>query len=291
MAYLIYPVCLRLFDGDGGELGGDTQTGGQSAAGDLSEMPLGKTEGSDAGSDTSSTEKPEDKAAKFRELIKGEYKDVYTKEFEKIFDRRFKAAKENEERLNSYTPIFDKLMARYGVEDVSALDAAIDSDTNFWEEAAEKAGMDVNSFRQFTKLQRENARFAQAQQQQEAQKRMAAQVQQWAADAEALKASGDYDFDIRSELQNPEVRRLLMAGAGFRAAYEATHMEDIKRSVAAKAEKKTVDNVRAKGMRPAENGSATSTGISFNPGDPATWTDAQIDEAIRRAKRGETIKL
>lgn len=295
MRFLILPAILNLFDGEGGQLGGDSQSGGQTAAGgdDVSKLTLGKADKPEAGPDAGDkgSETPKDKAAKFRELIKGEYKDVFAQEFQKAFDRRYAQAKQTEERLNAQTPILDKLMARYGVDDISKLDAAIDSDSTFWDEAASRAGMDVDSYKRFAKLQRDNAALMRAQQERENDMRIAQQIQKWATDAEAFKAAGVYDFDVREELGNPDMRRLLQAGVSFQAAYEATHMEEVKRAIAQKSVKQTVDNVRAKGQRPAEVGAAASTGVSFNPGDPATWSNEQIDEAIRRAKRGERIVL
>lgn len=302
---------LRLFDGEGaagGEAGNTgSQSGGQTDnTGDITKIKFGKQEqpadkgGSDAGSGTNKETKPEDAEAEFRALVGkgGKYAEAFTKQFQTAFNDRFKDAKGNEERLAKVQPLLDTLAAKYGMEDADPdkLFTAIDQDTTFWEDAAGKAGFDdADQYRQFAKLQRDNARMNEAMQQRDAAERMQQQVQTWAADAMELKNSGDYDFDPVTELKDPDVRKLLKAGIPFRSAYETVHMDEIKTMIAKRAssstEKRVVDNVRAKGTRPRENGSASGAGVSFNPADPSTWTDAQFKEVLRRVKSGEEIKL
>ena len=113
--------------------------------------------------------------------------------------------------------------------------------------------------------------------------------------AKELQDTGDYQFDPLIELKNPDMQRLLQAGIPFRTAYESVHMDDIKANIAKAAatstEKRVVDTVRAKGIRPKENGASGGAGVSFNPADPDTWTDEQFKEVWRRVKAGEEIKL
>lgn len=321
--FFLPKINLRLFDGEGagaaaggeGAQAGNTgaQTGGQSATdtntGDLSKVKFGKqsTEGGkpggdggspDAGGSTQQT--PEEIAAEFHALVSkgGKYADAFKQEFQPIFDKRFKATKDTEERLAKVDPVMSTLAAKYGIKDADpdAIAKAIDEDNSFWETAAENAGYDdVGQYKAYMKLQADNERFAQAEQARKDEQEQLANIQKWSMEAKAVLDSGDYKFDVITELKNPAVQQLLMAGVDFRAAYETAHINDIKSTIAQtaaqSAEKRVTDTVRAKGMRPKENGSAASSGVSFNPADPATWTDDQYKEVWRRVKAGEKINL
>jgi hypothetical protein len=306
-------IDLTLFDGEGAAAGGDgggnqagstgAQTVGQSATGDLSTLKFGKTDeggGSAAGSKGTQTPTSDDIDAEFKALIgkDGKYKDAFERHFQSVFDRRFKGAKADQEKLEKYQPVMDSLAAKYGIEDADPdkLSAALEQDTAFWQEAAERAGFeDVQQYREFSRLQQENARFQAQQQAAAEQQQMLQKIQGWARDAKDLLDSGDYQFDPVAEIKNPQMFNLLDAGVPFRNAFEAVHIDEIKNVVAQKTaastEKRVVDNVRAKGARPRENGAQSSSGVSFNPADPSTWTDAQFDEVLRRVKAGEEIKL
>ena len=85
----------------------------------------------------------EAKKKAFRELINGEYKDLYTQETQRMIDRRFKEAREMEQRMKSSQPVLDTLMERYNIQDGDAkrLLEAVDNDHAYWSEAAEEAGM------------------------------------------------------------------------------------------------------------------------------------------------------
>lgn len=308
--FKLLPVTLDLFDGEGAGAGGEggaqagetgAQADGQSASGDLSTLKFGKTDEGGSPAAGGSTQTPAtDPDAEFKALIgkDGKYKDAFEKQFQAVFDRRFKNVKADQERLGKLQPLIDSLASKYGIEDgdPDKLSEALDQDTTFWEEAAEKAGFeDVKQYRMFQQLQAENARFQDAQRQAEAEKQIEQQVQTWAQQAKELQDAGDYQFDPLTELKNPDMQRLLQAGIPFRTAYESVHMDDIKQSIAKAAatstEKRVVDTVRAKGVRPKENGASGGAGVSFNPADPDTWTDDQFKEVWRRVKAGEEIKL
>ena len=60
--------------------------------------------------------------------------------------------------MGQYQPVIDMLMQRYqiGDGDMGKLSQAIENDDAYWSEAAEEAGMSVEQYKQFQKLQREN---------------------------------------------------------------------------------------------------------------------------------------
>ena len=61
--------------------------------------------------------------------------------------------------------------------------------------------------------------------------------------------------------------------------------------IAAKTvEKKVTDKIRANGARPTENG-ISSQSASVVKTDVSQFTDADMDEIIRRVRNGEKIRL
>ena len=94
----------------------------------------------------------------FQALINGEFKDIYTEETQRIIDRRFKETRGLQEQLSRHRPIMEMLMQRYRIPDgdPAKLMKALESDDAYWNEMAEEAGMNVEQYKQFQKLQREN---------------------------------------------------------------------------------------------------------------------------------------
>lgn len=300
--------------GDSKAVPGSTRRGKNS--GEFQNVVFGKQEASaEAGADSSgqqqtqpsvagSGEKPgvtttsntlEDKRKAFQSLVNGEYKDIYTEETQSIIDRRFRETKNLEQQVGRNQPIIDMLMQRYkiGDGDTAKLAAAIENDDAYWSEAAEEAGMSVEQYKQFQKLQRDNAALLQDQRRRQSQQSAQQQLQRWYGEAEQVK--GVYpDFDLNTEVKNPQFLSMLKVGIPVQHAYEVMHMDDIKAGVAqttAKStEKKVVDSIRAKGARPAENGTSSQSAFTVKD-DPSAWSKQERAEVARRVARGETIKL
>ncbi len=320
-------ICLSLFDGDGSGAGaqaaGQTGSGasGESTAapgntrrgksGDSSvlygkqanaaeEPGRDKGKDSDAGREekqgvTVTSNTLEDRRKAFLDLVNGEYKDVYTEETQRIIDRRFRETKNLEQQVGRYQPVVDMLMQRYkiGDGDVAKLAAAIENDDAYWSEAAEEAGMSVDQYKQFQKLQRENEALRQAQLQQQGQQAAREKLNQWMEEGESLKAVYP-DFDLGAESRNPQFLSMLKAGVPVRHAYEVIHMDEIKAGVAQntakQTEKQVVDGIRARGARPVENGTLSQSAFTVKD-DPGKWSKKDRAEVARRVARGETITL
>ena len=291
----VHAANLFLFDGGaagaaGGEGSGAGQAGSQAEAVNSQAANTGDNPTADAGQEVTKT--PEQLQAEFQKLIKGEYKDAYTKEFQRHFNDRHKDAKATQERLESYQPIIDTLSSRYGITDgdMGKLAQAIESDESLWAEAAEEAGMTVEQFRHVKQIEAENARFKAAHQQNIRQQMAQWQVEVWDGQVEEVRKSYP-NFNLEDELNNPGFKAMLRAGASIRNAYEATHLDDIKKSLVASTAQQTTkevtDNIKAKGMRPTEVGGSQS-GVPLSM-DLKNSTKAQRDEWARRAERGETI--
>lgn len=236
---------------------------------------------------------PEEKQKDFLELVKGEYKDIYTQETQKIINKRFKETKTLEDTLAKYEGLMDNLKAKYNVTDFDALTQAIDNDNAAWEERADEAGMTTEQYKAWTKVKQENEKLRAIQSQRQAQMQADAQLQRWNAEAEQIKAKYP-DFNLEAEVQNETFQRMLKAGVPMEHAYKVNHFDDIVNSSVTKAaettEKAVVENIRAKGSRPSENASMKQSPFIVK-NDVTKLTRKDRAEAVRRAQRGDIISF
>ena len=242
----------------------------------------------------------------FLDLVNGKYKDVYTAETQRIINRRFGEEKAKDQKIADAQPIIDALMRHYGVTDgdMSKLRTAFDGDdalgTVLYEQEAESMGMSVEQYRRYMQMQQENEALKQQEEARQRQQKADETYNDWIRQASELvgtaETPGDYpDFDLRREVaENPRFIAMLRAGVPVRDAYEVSHLGDIQARNAAKAaaemEKRVMDNVRAKGMRPNENGTNSQPGVIVK-NDPSKFTKADRAEIARRVRRGERIVL
>lgn len=236
---------------------------------------------------------PETRRAKFDELVRGEFKDLYDERVQGIVKARLGEKGQLESRLEAVSPVLDLLAQKYGVDagDPAAILQAVEKDDAYWEQAAEDAGMTVEQYKAMTKLERENAQLRRAQELTQQQQAVNRQVAQWEEQGETLKASYP-GFDLHGECRNPQFVSLLQNGVDVKTAYEVLHMDEIKNGVAAgaakAAERNVTETIKAKGMRPAENGAAGQGGVIVKD-DVSKLSKADRAEIIRRVARGERI--
>lgn len=309
-------VTMDLFDGGaaGGE--GTGAEGGQTgegtaqapAAGEQKQekkpvVLYGKQDPTGAGTEETVVDKPaetvttsdtlEDRKKRYRDLMNGEFKDLYTEDTQRIIDRRFRQAKAAEEQLSKNQPIIDMLMDRYKITDgdPAKLQKAIDADNALWAKAADEAGMSVEQYKEFQRIKRENKTLLAEQQARRTRETVDRQAQAWIQEAYAMRELYPH-FDLGTEMQDRQFMSMLKSGVPVRTAYEVRHMEEIKKAVeqsAAKAtEKQVVDTIRAKGMRPAENGTAAQSGFTVKD-DVSKLSKKDRAEIARRVARGEKI--
>lgn len=263
----------------------------------------GQQQSSVAGSDkdkqpgvTTTSDTLEARRKAFQDLVNSEeYKEIYTEETQRIINRRFRETQNLEQQVARNQPLIDMLMQRYKISDgdIGKLTAAIENDDAYWSEAAEEAGMSVEQYKQFQKLQRENAALMRDQQQRRSQQAAQQQLQKWYGEAEQVK--GVYpSFDLNAEVKNQQFLSMLKSGVPMQHAYEVVHLDDIKAGVAkmqAKAtERQVVDGIRAKGTRPQENGTTSQSAFTVKD-DVGKLTKAERAEIARRVARGEIIKF
>lgn len=244
---------------------------------------------------TTTSDSLEAKRQAFEELIEGEYKDIFQEKFQQAFNRRFKESKTMEQSLSAQKPVIDMLMQRYNVADgdMAKLQAAIENDNAYWEEAAEKAGLTVDQYKAMQKLERENAEFQRMRQQQIGQQQAQQQVSKWMQEAEKVKETYP-SFDFRKEAGNRDFLGLLKSGIPVQKAYELIHMEEIKAS-AAKAAAETAGQqmaakIQSKSARPSENGMSSQSAVIVK-NDVHNLSRAERAEIARRVARGEQIKF
>ena len=312
MRKLYLPVVRWLFDGAAGS---DAGTTGESqaapdAAGqekktgeDLSTVKYGKQQTPDAAEPTeknnppaepAQAETPEARAKRFDELINGEFKDLYTAKTQELIDRRFAKSKQTENEAATLRDIAGLLNEKYGISDdadYTKLRAAIEGDDDMWAAKAEAEGLTVDQYKEFARLQRRNAAYEAARQNDIAQQMQQQKLNKWAQEAQALKEKYP-DFDLRYELENtPGFIQALDAGAPMEILYTGAHYAELTAATAKQTEQKLVSNIRAKGQRPSENGTA-SQGAAFTvKSDPSKLTLKDYEEIQRRVRNGEVISF
>ena len=328
MIHTIYEVLeadLRIFAGEGGAASGAAAGDGSGDAsgnsgetsipsaagkksGDLKNVVYGKqsdaviTDATDDGDgDAGQSEEGDylvetgdevDRRSVYNELI-NEYKDLYTQDTQNMINKRFKEMKTLQSQINSYSPIIDTLMQRYRITDgdIGKLQSAIENDEAYLTNAADEAGMTVDQFKAFQRLERENKALVQAQRQQQMGEQVNAQVQRWVQEADALKESFP-NFDLNQEVQNPQFVAMLKKGVPVEHAFKVIHFDDIiqeaMRTTAVTQEQRIVDNVRARGMRPSENGVSQRSAFTVKD-DVSKLTKKDRAEIARRVARGEKI--
>lgn len=207
---------------------------------------------------------------------------TYTKaEVEAIVTGRLK----NEKARNSFYRDFAKSAAsRYGVDlnDQAALKKAFDEDKSYLREMADANGVTEEVQRQLNELN--SLKAAQGYEQVKA--RMAESVR------EAQEMFPDFDLD--AEMENPQFMDLIGAGISPKDAYTTCHLDEIVSGAISyavnRAQEKTINDIRARGTRPLENGASSQATASAKI-DVSKLTPAQMDELEARAARGEIITL
>ena len=308
---IIFPFTLNLQlfaegGGDGGTGAGGATGEGVTAAGSQTKgaksNPLANvvygiqpTTASESESSAAKVTETEDRIAKFEELIKGEYKDLYDQRMQDTIQKRLKGTKETVDKYNELTPTIEMLAKKYGVDasDIKALTKAIEDDDSYYEQEALEKGISVEQLKEIRKLEKENAEFKRQREEQNRKENADRVYADWMRQADNLKAVYP-SFDIKVEMQNSKFIDLLRNNIDVRTAYEVVHKDDIisgaMQFAVKTAEKKLTAKVIANGARPSENG-ISSQGASVTKSDVSQLTKADLAEINRRVARGEKISF
>ena len=241
------------------------------------------------------SEKNDDKYAEFEKLIRGEFKEQFEQRIKEIIKRRFKESSETNAKNSHNDEILGMLMMKYGIKDNNSelLMKAIENDDTYINSEAEKSGINAETLKRIKQLEYENEMIKnQIKEEKEAQK-MQDTIKSWMKDGEYLKEQYP-DFDLGVEAENPDFVNLLKGGANLRNAYLALHHDDIVKTLIEKAvedaQLKTADSIRARSMRPLENGMAGKSAALFKT-DVSKLTPKQREEIARRVAEGERISF
>ena len=116
----------------------------------------------------------------------------------------------------------------------------------------------------------------------------------WSREADELAAQCP-DFDLGTALSDAQFCALLRAGVDVRTAWFALHAQALLEAACVRAgrsaEQRVAEHIRARGLRPAENGlGGGGAGIVVRP-DVSRMSRADRAELAARAERGERVKL
>lgn len=300
----LVPMILNLFEGGEGAgtaTGGTAPAAGEQSTGDLSQVVYGKQEGQPQAtapdntqqSDADSATQTEERSKAYRDLIQGEYKDLYNEDVQRIVKNRLKGYDELKQANASQQEIIDRLSTKYGTADLTQLAQAIDNDTAMWEQEADKAGMTTEQFIKFQQLQRQSQQLMRQEQERAEQEQRNQRIQAMQAEAETVKQQYP-NFDFFNEMENERFFAMIQAGVPMADAYRAMHFDELQSmtatTAARQAETAVAANVRANGLRPKENGARQQSSFTVKS-DPSKFTRQDRAEIARRVANGETIIL
>ena len=303
------PLNLQLF-AEGA--GGDGGTGADGATGATATVAVSQNKGAKSnplanvkyGIQEEAAEPPaakvetiatEDREAKFNELIKGEYKDLYDARMQDTIQKRLKGTKETVDKYNELTPTLEMLAKKYGVDasDIKALNKAIEEDDSYYEAEALEKGLTVEQLKDIRKMERENAELKAQMNEKQRRENAANQYAAWMEQAKEAKKIYP-TLDLNTEAKNPEFLKLLNAGIDVGNAYLVIHKDDIipaaMQYTAKTVEQKLTNKIIAGGARPTENGKSSQS-ASVVKSDVSQLSKADRAEIARRVQRGEKISF
>ncbi len=287
--------------GDGGDGSNDntglaSQTADRNDEDDLFEY---EEEAPKPGKQESSTEgtSDDDDYQKFRE----KYKDRIGEDIQSAIQRRFKNQESFENDYNDLVNGLAPLFYKYGIDssDVTGLLDALSKDDSLLEDVAYDRGLtpeaakeQIFNQQELSRMKREIQAYETEKMEQQARKDAYDTYNKWVAEADALKKLYP-SFDLATELESEDFRNDLVSGKSLQKVYEAAHLSEILQGAIqtayGKGQEVYANNIRARGMRPAENGTRTGTvNVKKSAKD---LTDKDIDAILRRAKQGEIISF
>ena len=249
----------------------------------------------------------EARKAEFKRLMDNDYKDLANEWHNEAFAKRYKqlndaitaekskadgAIKSSAEMAE----VADVLMQKYNVKTTAELKAAIEADSSYWEDGAQKAGMTVEAYKSYIKTTNDLRKIQEAEQIRKADEGQKAQFANWFQQGQQLKANYP-TFDLMTEINSsPQFHNLLKSGIPVEMAYNVTHYSEITRAkeeAAAKAARDAyVEQLKTKNARPAEAALGGNVAKASPTIDVTKLTPAERAELARKAKKtGEPIRL
>lgn len=286
----ILKVNIQLF----GEGAGDSGSAGAAAVGETGDAVEGETSEADGGMEADEEALPEERDFEKRKKeysdFKSKFKDEIRKETQAIVQDRLKKLKSENERQRF---AIEKIGVKYGIMDgdIDAIIERMSGDKSMFAERAEEIGSTADNVERMFNLEMRNRRSEAELRRQAAEK----QYINWQGQADEVRRTYDSGFDLDEAMSNnAEFRRLVVNNVPIKTAYEVLNRDKINQRVAKvtydRTEKAVVDRIKARGVRPDENGSG-STSAKAVEFDPANLTKEQREDIRRRVKMGEKISF
>lgn len=289
--------------GAGGDAGGAPAAGQNNAApaqpqkgvkgNPLAGVQYGKAESAPAAGVQPTQINTDERTARFEELIKGEFKDLYDARVQDTIQKRLKGNEAMVQKYQAISPVLDLLAGKYGVDanDAEALSKAIEDDESFYEDEALEKGISVEEVKRIRKIERENKALKDQMERSKTEEQAKASYAAMMQEAEKVKAVYN-DFDLETELQNKAFRDLYFANIPLQTAYEVIHKDELipaaLRFTAQQASEKVANSIRAGQRRPQES-AMQGGGPVQRKSDVSQLTKADRAEIARRVARGERI--
>ena len=214
-----------------------------------------------------------DKSKAFRDLIRGEYREQFAEETQRLINRRFRETERLRTLAEGAQPVLDALARRYGLPDADA-------------EALLRAVEDEAAASERTQREADE-RASRRRSTAETLSRM--QLAKWRAEAEALRARHP-DFDLHAWEGDAVFRMFLRGGWPMERAWRQANMEALIAAAKADAERAVTDHIRARGTRPEEAGAAASPAFAVRE-DVAKLSDAEVKRILARVGEKEKISF
>ena len=294
---------FHLFDGEGGM--GDTgatastQSDTKQDTEKKPQIEYGKSTGegqtpSQVGSDNETASLNEEFAALIGKG--GKFHDLYGQAVSAVIQDRFKNQANLQAQVDGIANDLSPLFMTYGLDtgDFEGLKEAIANDDTFFQAQAERAGLDVDQYKENLRLKAEAERGRRITEAYENEQRKQQAFAQWEAEADALKEAFP-NFDLGLEIRNNEqFANLLDKGVDVQTAFAVTHLADIQNGSNAYATRTATQNlvntIQSRASRPIENGMQHAPAIQ-RKSDPRSLTNEDIDEINRRVANGEAISF
>ena len=231
---------------------------------------------------------------KFEDLIKGEFKEDFSKHTSEIVKDRLKNVKPKADAYDELTPALEVLFKKHGLEvgDVKGLVNKITNDDSLYEDEALQKGIPVETLKEMKALEKQAAQLRQYQQQQAEEAAMQKHFLKITEQAQTVKQLYP-SFDLQAEMNNPAFARLThpSVGVDVKTAYEVIHHDQIQPAMAAaiaqKTSEKLANSMQAGVNRPSENGLNPSSNAVKLSEDAHTWSPEVLRQIAEDTKRGK----
>lgn len=202
---------------------------------------------------------------------------------------RFKNQDDANKKLESMNPMLEVLMKKTGAENIDELQDLIMNDDSIYQDEADAAGMPVEQYKSFKKLQDEHEKLVAEKQQAEEQRQIAEHVAGIRQQAEELKRLFP-GFDLDQEMRNRDfIKMTAPGGISVEQAFFALHGKELFPQMMAygvqTGKEQIARSIQANQARPIEGASLRGAAGASVRVDSETMSDDRYEEIKRRTLR------